>query len=132
MLMEGITIINQTEIMSAPEWVFNTGMFLLTLTGIAIIIGLIFSIIYTLTQKSIVNILAIFTMIIAAICAIASGVFMTVSMLKPMQTVPTGEYRYEVTVDDNITYKNYKAFRDKYEIIEEKENSLIVEEKGES
>lgn len=132
MLMEGITIINQTEIMSAPEWMFNAGMFLLTLTGIAIIIGLIFSIIHTLTQKSIVKILTIFTMIIAAICPIASGVFMTVSELKSMQTVPTGEYRYEVTVDDNITYKNYKEFTEKYEIIEEKENSLIVEEKGES
>jgi hypothetical protein len=71
-------------------------------------------------------------MIIAAICPIASGVFMTVSELKPMQTVPTGKYRYEVTVDDNITYKNYKEFTEKYEIIEEKENSLIVEEKGES
>ena len=71
-------------------------------------------------------------MIIAAICPIASGVFMTVSELKSMQTVSTGKYRYEVTVDDNITYKNYKEFTEKYEIIEEKENSLIVEEKGES
>ena len=132
MLMEGINIINQTDIMTAPEWIINIGKFSYCFGLIALIAGLIFTLIHTVTKKPIMNILIVFTIILAVICLVTLIVSMTLSMLKPMQTVPSGKYRYEVTVDDNITYKNYKAFRDKYEIIEEKENSLIVEEKGES
>lgn len=44
-------------------------------------------------------------------------------------SVPSGKYKYEVTVDDDITYKNYKAFRDKYEIIEQRGEIFVIKEK---
>lgn len=133
MLMEGITIINQTEIMSAPEWVYKTATYSLFFAFIIIIIGSVFAGLYKFYYyNKVLKNLCIFTIILAIASAAFAFIFAIFSMLKPMQIVPTGEYRYEVTVDDNITYKNYKEFTEKYEIIEEKENSLIVEEKGES
>ena len=133
MLMEGITIINQTEIMSAPEWMYKTATYSLFFAFIIIIIGSVFAGFYKFYYyNKVLKNLCIFTIILAIASAAFTFIFAILSMLKPMQTVPTGEYRYEVTVDDNITYKNYKEFTEKYEIIEEKENSLIVEEKGES
>ena len=133
MLMEGITIINQTEIMTAPEWMIKTAVYSMFFTFIIIIIGSVFAgLCKFYYYNKVIRNLFVLTAILAIVSAVFSLTFMTLSVLKPMQTVPTGEYRYEVTIDDNITYKNYKAFRDKYEIIEEKENSLIVEEKGES
>lgn len=133
MLMEGITIINQTEIMSAPEWMIKTATYSLFFAFIIIIIGSVFAGFYKFYYyNKVLKNLCIFTIILAITSAAFTFIFAIFSMLKPMQTVPTGKYRYEVTVDDNITYKNYKEFTEKYEIIEEKENSLIVEEKGES
>lgn len=133
MLMEGITIINQTEIMSAPEWMYKTATYSLFFAFIIIIIGSVFAGLYKFYYyNKVLKNLCIFTIILAIASAAFAFIFAIFSMLKPMQTVSTGKYRYEVTVDDNITYKNYKEFTEKYEIIEEKENSLIVEEKGES
>lgn len=132
MLMEGITIMNQTEIMTVPEWIYSVGLLSMGFAAIALMIGLIFSSIYAVTKKSIMNILAIIALILTVICMITSIVFVGLYISKSMKTIPTGKYKYEVTVDDNITYKNYKEFCEKYEIIEEKEDSLIVKEKGES
>lgn len=131
MLMEGITIINQTEIMSAPEWMGKTAVYSLSFTFIITIIGSVFAGLYKFYYYSkVIKNLSIFTNTLAIVGAVLSIIFAILFILKPMQTVPTGKYKYEVTVDDNITYKNYKVFRDKYEIIEEKDNgNLIVKEK---
>ena len=127
MLMEGITIINQTEIMSAPEWMTKTAVYLTFFIFIITIIGSVFAGLYKVYyyRKALKN-LSVLTATLAIVSAVFVIIFVILSTLKPMQTTPTGKYKYEVTIDKSVPMTE---FYEKYEIIEQRGEIFVIKEK---
>ena len=118
--MEGIHILNQTEIMSTPSiWK--------TLVIIAIIISLLSLIFLAIGEEhewDIAQLGCITTLILSTICL--SICF--VGWLFTIDTIHTGRYTYEVTVDDDVTFDE---IMDKYDVVEQRGEIWVLEDKEE-
>ena len=108
-MLEGIEILNQTEIMTAPTW---AGVICFIYTCLAII-SWIFYIIKD-------NVVMLTLLIISFLLAI---IFM---FLMLGIDVPTGKYDYQVTIDDSVLMVE---FTEKYEIVEINGKIYTIREK---
>ena len=109
-MMEGIEVLNKIEITSAPTW-------LLILTIAIAVIEIFLAIVQSLLPDK--EYLIVITMIFLVLSF--TGILSTAIIQEP-----TGEYEYEVTIDDNV---NLKEFISKYEIIRQKEKIYVIKEK---
>lgn len=112
MLMEGITIINQTEIVK-PNIIF-------IILGIVLILisGIVCSILF-LKKDGNLFYLALLVGTIIIIIPVSTFFSMRYS-------VPTGKYEYQVTIDDSVSINE---FYEKYEIVEVNGKIYTIREK---
>ena len=118
--MEGIHILNQTEIMSTPS-MWKTLVIIAIITSI---LSLIFIAICEEYEWDIARLGGITILILSTICFLIGFV---VSMCT-INTIHTGRYRYEVTVDDDITFDE---IMDKYDVVEQRGEIWVLEDKEE-
>jgi hypothetical protein len=115
-MLEGIEILNQTEIITSPEW-----------TGIASITSLILIIIFfSLTCAALMgdkNKLFIGMFILTILSFIA---FVTFNILDNVIEIKTGKYEYQVTINESVSMTE---FHEKYEIIEVQGKIYTIKEK---
>ena len=102
--MEGIHILNQTEIMSTPS-IWKT---LVTIAIITFLLSLIFIAICEEYEWDIAQLGGIIMLILSTICFLICFV----GSICTIDTIHTGRYRYEVTVDDDVTFDE---IMDKYD-----------------
>ena len=103
-MLEGITILNQSEIMAKPEWTQTAGK----ISAILMIVFLFTSLCFLITEKAKLGFAMFLLMILSAI---ASFIFIG---LDENIKIPTGKYEYQVTIDNNVSLNE---FIEKYEII---------------
>lgn len=115
--MDGIEILNQTEIMkSVWSWdVFWTTFFLFL--GLSLIISFIIG----LDRFEVLN-----SLIMGAIIGIISGGVMGGTFASIIYQVPSGTYEYQVTISEDV---NFVEFNEKYEIIKQDGKIYTVVEK---
>lgn len=116
MLMEGIEVLNQTEIMDNS----------LTLLITAIILGVLFFIcVVGVTMSAIKS--KFITFIIFSIFLLCSWIgFIVTANASNKKIIPTGKYEYEVTIDKSVPMTE---FYEKYEIIEQRGEIFVIKEK---
>lgn len=116
MLMEGIEVLNQIEIMDSS----------LTLLITAIILGVLFCICVVGAIISAINCKFI-TFIIFGIFLLCSWIgFVVTAKASDKKIIPTGKYKYEVTIDKSVPMTE---FYEKYEIIEQRGEIFVIKEK---
>lgn len=115
--MDGIEILNQTEILARPNY-FGALMLIILIVMIAGLICL-----YKITPKIKNNILQCIAIIIFITITVASVV--GVGIVSDLKT-PTGEYEYQVTIDDSVSFTE---FNEKYEIISQEGKIFTVKER---
>lgn len=114
-LMDGVTILNQSDIMTTPDWVLwlalaSLGIFfagsLITCTNIEM---------GTTINK-------------IGACIVFIGMAMIFISIITIATAeePTGKYKYECLVDEDVALAD---FYDKYEVVEVKGKIWIIKEK---
>lgn len=108
-MLEGIEILNQTEIKEAPEWLLL--MFLIS--GIMMIVFLLIS-------MSTGDDITFVFMIISFITFVISLILLN------FMDFPTGKYEYQVTIDDSVSMNE---FQEKYEIIDVEGKIYTIREK---
>lgn len=114
-MIEGITILNQTEIMVQPDWCYRWG-------GIWLILFVI-SLYMLFNNRD----FPVWLCGMSAIIAIISFAWIVV-IINWRETEPTGRYKYEVTIDESVDfidiYKNYDVIEQRGQIwvLEDKEN----------
>lgn len=105
-MLEGITILNQTEIMTGPEW-----------TQIAITISLVLIVIFLLaTMLSVIcnaKDKICYIIFLLAILSLIAIIFFTI--LNEKIKISTEKYEYQVTIDDSVSFNE---FNERYEIID--------------
>lgn len=112
--MEGIDILNKTEIMTTP-FLANLLFFLfiiLFLAGFCIFI-------YGAYVSSLVP-------IIISIAMISVSIFFLWQACLKESTESTGRYRYEVTIDDSVSFLD---LQEKYDVIEQNGKIWTLEDK---
>lgn len=112
-MLEGITVLNQEMIMAAPDWA--------NVTMIVCLIGMfVFFVVFLVSNNACIN-------ISFGIAAIACLLFL---MFGPavISDVPTGRYRYEVTIDESVSFND---IYERYEIVEQRGDIWVLEEKSE-
>lgn len=106
-MLEGIEILNKVEIMESPEWIAIVSLICL----IGILVGVVIFCINIFTDflddKWWINALLIILNYI--------GILLMAGLDKDLLIEPTGEYKYQVTIDDKVSMNE---FLEKYEIIE--------------
>ena len=120
-MMEGIEILEQTEIMQDCQWMIIIAIILATISTIGIIVnfGLI---IYEHLNLKAFSINMIFVVISFILSWILGGLGSTVCQQ------PTGKYEYKVTIDDSV----YMAeFYKRYDIIKVNGKIFTIREKEE-
>lgn len=114
-MIEGMEILNKVEIMQEefPEWLEPACVLIM-------LIGVITGIIVSAFARDFAGMLAGF----------ALGLFCCIPTLligkECMKEVPTGRYRYEVTISDTA---NFKEIYEKYDIVEQRGDIYVLEEK---
>ena len=110
-MIEGIHILNSTEIMDIPTWAawLIFGGMLAALFGILIMLAA--------KKDVVVCIFGIVGMI--GVCTFFCGL-----SFNPEE--PTGRYRYEVTIDPSVTFSE---LYEKYDVIEQRGEIWVLEEK---
>lgn len=106
-MIEGIEILNKMEIMKSPIWITVIGIFccVLALVGCGM---LLFDMITDfLKGKWWISPLIIILSYV--------GILLTDNLNKNLLIEPTGQYKYQVTIDDNVSMNE---FFKRYEIIE--------------
>lgn len=112
--MSGINILNATQIMESPLWTV-----LLIAFGIlclAVSFALFFVSCLTIGNKSIIIAIILF---IVGLISLFVGV-------DHSYTIPTGKYKYEVTIDENVSFTELNS---KYNIIEQRGSIYVLEDK---
>lgn len=110
--MEGIDILNQTEIMVNPLSSYLLILFFI----IAFLVGLIMlSFINSRKRFGIFGIVLIILSIISCVFAFAGA-----------NTEHTGRYRYEVTIDDGVSFLD---LQEEYDVIEQNGRIWTLEDK---
>ena len=104
-MLEGIKVLNKTEIMAVPEWVYIVGLICIVL----IVVGMVFAFVSLSVDK-------IKTWIPLSIVIVGWVGFMFCNALDDNLTIkPTGKYEYQVTIDESVSMTE---FYEKYEIVE--------------
>lgn len=112
-MMNGITVLSQSEIMVAPNWTH-------VIMAIGFIIFVISVIICMSFNQEIIQIISGISSICCFILFII-GMFCTVFVTKG-----TGKYTYKVTISDEV---NFVEFDNKYEIIDQDGLIYTIKEK---
>jgi len=112
MTLEGIEILNQTEIMTDPGWL--PWVAILGAFAIFILIASILAIWLDLDGLGIVY---------SVLIAIAY-IFLMASIFA--ETVPSGRYKYEATIDESV---NFTELYEQYDIVEQRGEIYILEDK---
>lgn len=107
--MAGVEILNQIEVV---ETQIGIGLGWVFLIGVAI-----FALIFVISGFDELGAIA------GAIVGVCIAIVM---VLATAEGVPTGEYQYEVIVEDNV---NLQEFYDHYDIIEQRGKIFVVEER---
>ena len=110
-MQEGIHILNKTAITELSD---SCGVIMI----ICIIIALIAFLIVLLSNNSIV-------VIASGIVAFISGVIIILSPFFASE-VETGQYRYEVIIDESVKFSD---IYDNYEVVEQRGEIWVLEEK---
>lgn len=118
MLMEGIEVLNQIEIMELPLWVNVVIIVLLIITLFSLVMSFVDAI------KDITNGHCWIFMVVTTVTYIA--LIIMSSMDKQLLTEPTGKYEYQVTIDDSVSMNE---FYEKYEIVEVNGKIYTIREK---
>lgn len=112
--MSGINVLNTIPIMTNPLWV----NILFILSGILFLTGIIFVITsaHKISDKMLITgfILLAIGFVSLIVCSIYEG------------SVPTGKYKYEVTIDENVSFTEINS---KYNIIEQRGSIYVLEDK---
>lgn len=104
-LMQGITILNQTEIMKAPTWAEN-----MMLAGIVVLaIGFIVGVSAISINHEKVGIISLIIAIIGVLVSLAG----TICLLSIDE--PTGKYKYDCLISEDVSMTE---FYEKYEVLE--------------
>lgn len=117
-MLDGITILNQSEIITEPGWT-QTAAIISAVLMIVFFFASIFSLICAKEKLGYV----IFSLMILS--AIATMIFV---ILGANIKVPTGKYEYQVTIDDNVSLNE---FNERYEIIDKDGKIYTIKEKEE-
>lgn len=125
--MQGVNILNTTEILGNPSWDINLisiGLFIATIGAIFMIITMIMDGAYKFTYKTTV------TMAVVSFLTIIVGLLVVIitSITSLQKRVPTGRCQYEATIDDTVSFTE---LNDKYEVIEQRGKIWILEDKEE-
>ena len=115
--MNGIDILNKEKILTAPEWIGMAA----SISGVMVIISIIFVVAFTLTIHDIAFILS---MILFVCSIVAFVVFAAIN--DTYKSEPTGRYRYEVTIDDSVSITEVY---DHYNVVEQRGDIWILEDK---
>ena len=113
-MIEGIDILNKTEMMASPV----LGLTFLVVGCLLLIIGIVL-----LANGSNYNCGPMF---IFGFFACVISVCLIIPALGNTNTVPTGRYRYEVTIDDSVSFLD---ICEKYEIVEQNGRIWTLEDK---
>lgn len=111
-MLEGINILNQTEIMRDPEWfgwVAAIGFFVL-FVGIGVLV--------TILSHSDGTGVCIGLIVAVVYAAILFGIW--------GQSVPTGRYQYEAKIDESV---NFIELYEWYDVVEQRGEIYILEDK---
>ena len=105
-MIEGITILNQTEIVDMPTPVFIIGLIMIVISIAVILIGILFE-----------NGICAAIGIIAIMASIAIPLFIQ---------QPTGRYEYECIIDESVDFVD---IYEKYKVIEQRGDIWVLKDK---
>jgi ABC-type transport system involved in multi-copper enzyme maturation permease subunit len=105
-MLEGIKVLNQTEIMTDCTWAEIIGFIFCGIAIIGLIAFFVLSVCYA--DEKALGIAMVAEILGVIICAFFFLLSVTLKQ-------PTGKYEYEVTIDDSV---NMIAFYERYEVIE--------------
>lgn len=113
MLLEGVKILHQVEIMESPWWCIPAGLvaFFVVGLGLATLLGII-------TDWS--DIGFYIGIIVGAVC-------MTAIWVNTAGTIHTGRYTYHVTIDESVDFKELYS---RYDIVDQEGEIYILEDKN--
>lgn len=112
-MLEGITVLNQEMIMDSPDWVFS---FMI----ICLIVGVLSFLVCMNAHDDAISIIS------SVLCLLSIVCLMFVQPVVP--EVKTGRYRYEVTIDESVSFNDIYEW---YEIVEQRGDIWVLEEKEE-
>lgn len=115
-MLEGIEVLNQTEITTKAEWI---SIAVMICTVLMIIFG-ITAIIAAALNKD------IFTIVMFILTVISAIVILIFIILDIKTNVPTGKYEYQVTINNNVSMTE---FHEKYEIVKVEGKIYTIREK---
>lgn len=123
--MQGVNILNTTEILGNPSWainLINVGSFIAIIGAIFMIVTMIIA--HKFTYKTIK------TMAVVSFLTIIVGLLVVIitSITSLQKRVPTGRCQYEATIDDTVSFTE---LNDQYEVIEQRGKIWILEDKEE-
>lgn len=108
-MLEGITILNKTAVTGLPAWVSVLAFVIFFIGAIVFAVSMILDGPVRVTASS---------LMIGLIVMIAYVIFSC--------TVKTGEYRYECTIDDSVSYNEVV---ENYKIVEQRGDIWVLEDK---
>lgn len=108
-MAEGITILNKTAVTGLPTWVLVLAFLIFFIGLIVFAVSMILDGPVWITTSS---------LMISLIVMVACGTF--------KHTVKTGEYRYECTIDDSVSYNEVV---ENYKIVEQRGDIWVLEDK---
>lgn len=109
MMVEGITVLNTTAVTGLPTWV-SVLAFVIFATGL-----IVFAVSMILDGPVYVT---AYSLMIGLIVMFVYGIL--------NYTVKTGEYRYECTIDDSVSYNEVV---ENYKIVEQRGDIWVLEDK---
>lgn len=112
--MSGINVLNVTQIMESPSWAV-----------LLIIFGILCLCIVTPLILTSLEIDKIMPAIIGCILAIIGFISFRIG-IQYLGTVQTGKYKYEVTIDKDVSFTELNS---KYNIIEQRGDIYVLEDK---
>ena len=113
-MIEGIDVLNKTELMTSPLW----GLIFVVVGGLLIVIGFVLLANGAIDGCEPMFVFGLFACVISA-CLI-------ISALVKANTIQTGRYRYEVTIDDSVSFLD---LQEKYDVIEQNGKIWTLEDK---
>lgn len=124
--MQGINILNTTEILGQPSWVINlinAGLFVAIIGAFFLIATMIIMHKFTYKTTATMAVVSFLTIIVGLLVVIIT------SIISSQKLVPTGRCQYEVTIDDTVSFTE---LNDKYEVIGQRGKIYMLEDKEES
>lgn len=115
-MLEGIEILNQTEITTKLEWISIAGI-------ISFILMFVFIVLTVITVAQCDNNLWVVMYLLAFFSLFISVYFIA---LDKKTNVPTGKYEYQVTINNSVSMTE---FYEKYEIVEVEGKIYTIREK---